>query len=188
MAAGSLELRSFGEGDFAQLIAQVPDAPFLLQWSGPEWTFPLDFRQLRELQAKTRGRAPSFKVYKAVAPVTGRTVGHIQLMDIDYRTGSCVLGRVLIFLEERGKGLGEPLVRAVLDQAFAELGLNQISLLVFAFNQPAVRTYARVGFTRSSPDPLPHEMDGQSLEVRAMELSSDHWLALARATERPAQP
>ena len=178
MAHEALELRPFDEGDFAQLIDQVPDAGFLLQWSGPEYSFPLDSHQLSETLAKTTGRGASFKVYKAVLSSAAGSVGHIQLMDIDYESGACVLGRVLIFREHRGKGLGELLVRSALHEAFAGLGLRQVTLLVFAFNEPAVATYESVGFVRSRPDPSPHHIDRQSWEVLAMELSRERWQEL----------
>jgi RimJ/RimL family protein N-acetyltransferase len=173
-----LELRCFGQADFAQLIAQVPDAGFLLQWSGPEWSFPLDFRQLREALAKTRGKQPAFKIYKAVLPGGAATVGHVQLMDIDYDGGTCVLGRVLIFPHHRGTGLGKPLVGAAMEEAFAGLGLREVSLKVFAFNQPALRTYEGLGFTRSTADPEFHELGGTSLEVLNMALRRERWLEL----------
>jgi len=50
-----LELREFGRSDFAELLAVVPDAPFLLQWSGPQYVYPLDERQLEETLAKAEG-------------------------------------------------------------------------------------------------------------------------------------
>ena len=142
-----LELRRFGQADFAQLIAQVPDARFLLQWSGPEWSFPLDFRQLRGALAKTRGEQPAWKIYKAVLVGGAATVGHIQLMNIDYEEG-----------------------------AFADLGLREVSLKVFAFNQSAVRAYEGVGFTRLRTDPEFHELGGASWEVLNMALRRERWL------------
>ena len=177
--AEPLELRPFGEEDFARLIARVPDARFLLQWSGPEYAFPLDSRQLRETLARTRGKTPSFKVYKAVLSGAALTVGHVQLMDIDYESGTCDLGRVLIFPEHRGTGLGKPLVSSALHEAFAGLGLREVTLRVFAFNRPAVATYESVGFVKSRPGPETHQVDGESLDVLAMELSRERWSELS---------
>jgi RimJ/RimL family protein N-acetyltransferase len=180
-----LELRPFDARDFAQLIAQVPDARFLLQWSGPEYAFPLDSRQLRETLAKTRGKTPSFKVYKAVLSGAAATIGHVQLMDIDYESGTCILGRVLIFPEHRGKGLGKFLVRSALHEAFAGLGLREVTLRVLAFNRPAVATYESVGFVKSRPGPGPHLVDGESWDVFAMELSQARWWELNAKSESP---
>lgn len=181
MAPEPLKLWPFAEGDSSQLIAQIPNARFLLQWAGPEYVFPLDSAQLRETLARTGGTTPSFKVCKAVLPRTAVTVGHVQLMDIDRRAGTCVLGRVLIFREHRGGGLGAPLVRAAVREAFAGLGLSEVTLRVFAFNQPAVATYERVGFIRSLLGPGFHEINGDSWEVLAMELSRERWLELSAA-------
>ena len=182
MACEPLDLRPFGEGDFAQLIGHVADARFLLQWSGPEYVFPLDARQLRETLARTRGKTPSSKVFKAILSGAAVTVGHVQLLDIDYESGTCVLGRVLIFPEHRGKGLGKPLVGSAVAVAFAALGLREVTLRVFALNQPAVATYESVGFVKSSPDPDHHEVEGETWEIFAMELSRERWSELRGRT------
>lgn len=130
---------------------------------------------------KTEGASPSFKVYKAVLSGADATVGHVQLMDIDRQSATCVLGRVLIFREHRGRGLAVPLVRSAVGEAFAGLGLKEVTLLVFAFNRPAVATYERVGFVRSSAGPLSHDINGSTWEVLVMELSRERWSEISAA-------
>jgi RimJ/RimL family protein N-acetyltransferase len=178
MADESLDLRAFSESDFDQLIAVIPDARFLLQWAGPGYTHPLDAVQLKETLAKTVGEKPSFKVYKAVLPASAETVGHVQLVDIDHESGTCVLGRVLIFPVHRGKGFGKSMVRSVVMEAFVGLGLREVTLLVFAFNQAAIATYTSVGFVRSLPDPGAHQFENESWDVTRMGLTRERWSEL----------
>ena len=141
-----IELQPFNESDFRPLIAEIPDARFLLQWAGPKYTYPLDATQLRDTLAKTYGEMPSFQVFKAVKSDSMETVGHIQLMNIDYNSANCVLGRVLVFQKYRSNGFGKPMVRAAVTFAFESLNMSEVTLGVFDFNTPAIDTYKSIGF------------------------------------------
>jgi RimJ/RimL family protein N-acetyltransferase len=141
-----ISLQQFGENDFDRLIAEVPDARFLLQWSGPKYTHPLDATQLQDTLEKATGDNPAFYVFKAVLPETLETVGHIQLMNIDYEAAKCTLGRVLMFKEHRGKGFGKELVAMAVQEAFENLNLNEVMLSVFDFNAIAIAAYKSIGF------------------------------------------
>jgi hypothetical protein len=77
-----IELQPFSEGDFSQLMTEIPNARFLLQWVGPKYTFPLDAAQLSDSLAYSNGEKPSFKIFKVIRSDTTRTVGHVQLMGI----------------------------------------------------------------------------------------------------------
>ncbi len=141
-----LKLARFEERDMSQLISMIPDSRFLLQWAGPKYKFPLDADQLKETLVKTKGDLPTFQVYKAVQGKSKGTVGHIQLMEIDYQSSTCILGRVLIYPDFRGKGLGSEMVRLAVAEAFEKIGLRDVTLGVFNFNTSAIATYKRVGF------------------------------------------
>ena len=141
-----IRLQPFEEGDFNQLISEIPDARFLLQWAGPEYQFPLDAAQLSETLANTKGEKPSFQVFKATKLNTSETVGHIQLMRIDYNLASCALGRVLIFRKYRRNGFGKAMIQAAVKVAFENFNLNEITLGVFNFNTSAINIYKSIGF------------------------------------------
>ncbi|RJR21685.1 MAG: N-acetyltransferase [Desulfobacteraceae bacterium] len=141
-----LHLEPFDETDAFQLIREIPDDRFLLQWAGPKYRFPLDMAQIMDTLAKTCGKDPSHKVFKAVLKGHSETIGHIQLMDIDYGHKNCVLGRVLIFSGYRGRGFGSQMIECAVRYAFDGLGMSEITLGVFDFNQSAIATYRKVGF------------------------------------------
>ena len=169
----SLELRTFDDSDFNQLIAAIPDARFHLQWAGPEYTYPLDAAQLKETLSKTIGEAPSLRVYKAVLSSTGETVGHVQLMDIDHAKLTCVLGKVLVFPAHRSRGFGRLMVRLAVEEAFTGLGMHEVTLLVFDFNDAAIATYRSLGFVRSPPDPAALPFEDESWQAIRMALARE---------------
>jgi UDP-2,4-diacetamido-2,4,6-trideoxy-beta-L-altropyranose hydrolase len=51
--------------------------------------------------------------------------------------------------DHRGKGLGTEIVRQTCKRAVAELGVEQITALVFPENLASMRTFEKVGFIRS---------------------------------------
>jgi RimJ/RimL family protein N-acetyltransferase len=172
-----LTLQKFNGNDFARLIAEVPDARFLLQWSGPKYSYPLDESQLSDTLTKTTGDQPSFKIFKAVRLDTYETAGHIQLMNIDYTAAACTLGRVLIFNAYRGKGLGKELVSLAIKEAFDNLNLNEITLNVFDFNASAIATYKKNGFVEYQFAPEARSFQDEKWNVIKMKIHKDAYRA-----------
>jgi RimJ/RimL family protein N-acetyltransferase len=67
-------------------------------------------------------------------------------MNIDYTRACCRIGRVMIFPDHPGTGLGKEMVRLAVREAFDNLGLVEITLGVFDFNTAAIATYQSLGF------------------------------------------
>jgi RimJ/RimL family protein N-acetyltransferase len=72
-------------------------------------------------------------------------VGYINLREIDYEAHSGWLG-IGFGYPYIGQGYGTEALRALLDHAFGELGLERVRLDVALYNTPAVRLYRRFGF------------------------------------------
>lgn len=169
------ELQPFTAADFPQLVKEIPDARFLVQWTGPRYVYPLDAAQLRATLAQTVGDEPSFRAFKFVDLDASRTVGHIQLMDIDYNAKTCVLGRVLIFAAHRGMGLGKAMVRQAVRAAFEEFGLDAVALGVFDFNASAIKAYESVGFSEFEFVRGARQFRNEFWNVVRMQLKKEDW-------------
>lgn len=171
-----IELHPFNEIDFSKLIAEIPDARFLLQWAGPKYTYPLDAAQLSGTLAKTIEGKPSHQVFKAIRKDTSETVGHIQLMDIDCDAVNCVLGRVLIFQNYQGNGFGKAMVQTAIRFAFENLYLAEVTLGVFDFNTAAIDTYKSIGFSEFQFNKGARQFQNESWNVIKMKLNISSWL------------
>lgn len=120
------------------------DSPeLLLQWGGPAFQFPLDHKQLDDYV----NLADNY-VFKVVDSDTSRTVGHISLGKVDLNNESARIGKVFVSPSERGNGIGEQMVDAILSFSFNELQLHKVSLGVFDFNHAAIRCYEKAGFKK----------------------------------------
>ncbi|MFC7322794.1 GNAT family N-acetyltransferase [Halobacillus campisalis] len=140
-----IKLEYFTQSDFDHLIGWIDSPEFLLQWAGPNFTYPLTTDQLMHYigNANTKN-APVF-VYKVVDEAVDQTIGHISLK-IDRQNKAGRIGKVLVSEEARGKGIAGVMIEKILYKCFAELHLHKVGLGVFDFNEPAIRVYKKAGF------------------------------------------
>ena len=69
---------------------------------------------------------------------------------------------------ERGAGRGSEAVVLLLNFGFRDLNLNRIFLHVFANNEPALRMYEKVGFTREGVLRRAAYIDGSYVDIVVM--------------------
>ena len=172
-----LELLKFTKSDIDQLISWIPDEKFLMQWAGPKYTYPLTNSQLEETLKLSHATNPSVYIFKSILKNTSITVGHIQIMDIDYTNMEGMLGRVLIGKkEERGKGLGLEMVRLAVKYAFEKINLNRIKLGVFDFNTDAIKCYNRIGFREYEYKKNARYIDNNYWNIILMEMYKNDYI------------
>lgn len=143
-----IALAPFEPADFSRLITWVPSAEFMMQWSGPFFTHPLDEAQLDCYYQSGQSEPPIRKIYKAVDISTAEVVGHIELNNIDRRNLAATVSKVLVAPHRQGQGIGTAMTAQLLKIAFEQLRLHRVSLYVFDFNLPAVHCYQKLGFTQ----------------------------------------
>ncbi len=73
-------------------------------------------------------------------------IGSVALRDIDHRLGTAELGVAVYDPARWGQGYGSSATRLVCQYGAFHLGLFNIMLKVFAFNERAIRAYQKVGF------------------------------------------
>lgn len=85
-----------------------------------------------------------FAIYERA---TMHPIGVTNLREIDHRHGTA---EFVIFIgahDGRGRGYGTETTRLMRDYAFADLGLTNLMLTVYAYNPAAKRTYEKAGYT-----------------------------------------
>lgn len=109
-----------------------------------------------------------------------RPIGTIGLHGIDFTHGFAEFGIALGEKKEWGKGYGLDATRAICDFGFGELRLERISLLVYADNPRARRTYEAAGFRHEGTMRRALYQRGERIDVHVMALLRDEWTALPR--------
>ena len=137
-----IELDFFKREDFKILIDWMDTPELLQQWGGSGFTFPLTEEQL-EKYINLKNVIP----YKVVNKEDGNIIGHISLCNIDKRNNSARIGTVLVGdKDSRGKGIGEQMISEILEIAFEEFKFHRVDLVVYDFNESAIRCYEKAGF------------------------------------------
>jgi len=141
-------LEYFTPGDFDLLIDWIKDEELLMNWAGTQFRFPLTAEKLEwYIRDANDFEKSDLLIYKAIDTESGQTVGHISLSVINRRNRSARITRALVGNSaERGKGIGEAIMKAMLKIGFEDLHLHRMSLGVYDFNEPGIRCYKKCGF------------------------------------------
>lgn len=75
-----------------------------------------------------------------------RPIGVTSLNDIDHQRGTASFRILIGDARDRGHGYGTEVSRLVLRYAFRDLGLHNVMLVVFGYNEAGLRAYAKAGF------------------------------------------
>lgn len=137
-----IALEKFEKSDYDRFISWIETEEFMVQFSGPVFTFPVTHEQLDAYV-----NAPNRLVYKVVNKETGEVIGHAELNKIDLINSSARICRILIGKEEnRGKGYGMAIINALVDIGFNHFKLHRLELGVYDFNTRAIQCYKKCGF------------------------------------------
>ena len=140
-----ITLQPFTPSDFVRLMGWTRSEKMLAQFAGPIFHYPLTEEQLYVYLAEPQRRA--FTVLYQQRPV-----GHAEVMLSE--DGVAKLCRLLIGEpEDRGKGLGEQMVRALIKLCWRKYNVREIELNVYDWNAGAIRCYEKVGFVQTSVNP-----------------------------------
>jgi RimJ/RimL family protein N-acetyltransferase len=90
----------------------------------------------------------------------GALVGHAQL-GFDWRNGNALLARVAVAPRARGRGLAGPMLRRIIEEAFARPEIGRVELNVYVWNTPAIRSYDRLGFKTEGVRPSCALIEGE---------------------------
>ncbi|MGW4806973.1 GNAT family N-acetyltransferase [Kitasatospora sp. NPDC004272] len=137
------------EEDLPMLRATIDD-PDVLRYTSDSYT-PVapGWDEARERRLvdwyTTRNDQPDRLDLIVVDRATGRGVGEVVLNEWDEPNRACNL-RIALGPDGRDRGLGTEAVRLLTGHALRTLGLNRVSLSVYAFNPRARRAYEKAGF------------------------------------------
>jgi len=171
-----IKLERFSFEEIPQLISWVPNKEFLLQWAGPSYTFELMEKQLGNDINTMLEDDPKSLMFSAKLIESNKTVGHVQLLNIDRTNMYARIGRVIVGEKEnRSKGIGLQIINSVLDIAFNKLKLHRVDLGVFDFNKSAIACYEKAGFIIEGNFRECRKINGQYWSLLNMSILEDEY-------------
>jgi RimJ/RimL family protein N-acetyltransferase len=144
-----IKIEPFELEDIPRLLGWINSEEFMMQWSGPYFSYPLDASQLEDYVRSAQEKPVKRVIFRVRDLSQDRIVGHIELNNIDWRNLAASISKVLVGPEDlRGTGIGKQMVSLLLEYAFSELSLHRIDLKVFDDNYSAIRCYEENGFIK----------------------------------------
>ena len=139
-------LRPVEDGDAEELHALIDaNRSHLARWLA--WAEPQTTAQTREFIARAHSQRAANDGFQGAIIEGGRIVGMVGFHGIDWPNRSTTLG---YWLDQRaqGKGTMTEAVRAMVDHAFAEWGLNRVEIRLDVENARSRALAERLGFLR----------------------------------------
>ncbi len=116
---------------------------------------------------------------------SNRLIGSCAFSQFDGDNGSALFHITIGEHDCWGKGYGGEATELMVDHAFSALNLHRVALTVFAFNERAIRAYARVGFVDEGRAREAIWRDGKWWDEIHMSILEPEWRA-RRWQERAA--
>jgi len=149
-------------------------------WHLTSWTAaPLRGKTVERL-FEDRELSPTDDSFAIHRPGDDAPLGVISLMNLSEANLSADLSIIVGGEEDRHEGLGTEAIRLLLDYAFGKRGLNRVGLSVFEFNEPARRTYEKLGFREEGRLRSALRRDDAFYDAILMSVLSDEWRAARR--------
>jgi RimJ/RimL family protein N-acetyltransferase len=116
------------------------------------------------------------KIY-AIVTAEGEHIGNIGVHDVDWRSRSAEIGIMIGEPARQDQGYGAEAIRALLRHLFDHMGLNRVSLSVFADNPRAIRCYEKCGFVQEGRLRQADFRDGCYVDELVMAILREDYLA-----------
>ena len=139
---GHILLRALKDSDSSFLYEAI-NSPELVRFNAP-------YKPVHELNHKQwfqEALTDSSKRF-FIIETKGKTVGTIQLFDINMLHKNAELSIRIASPQDRGKGIGSIAVALLSEHAFKDMGLVRVWLRAFSNNEPAIKAYEKARFKK----------------------------------------
>lgn len=163
-----ISIRPFHPADFGDLISWIDSEELLVTIAGTVFTYPLTDQQLR-IYLETPNSF-SFTITDK-----DRKIGHAEIVltgEGIYKIDKLIIGRK----ENRGKGIGEKVIRLLFAYAFENLQAGLVELNVFDWNIAGIRCYQKCGFVLNEAGTSVFRVKDKTWTALNMVIGRDNWL------------
>lgn len=106
-----------------------------------------------------------------------KLIGFMALFALEWAHGDSLFAIGIGEPEYRGKGYGSDALNVLQRYVFQELNLRRLGLIVFGFNERAIRAYEKVGFVREGCIRQAARRDGRRWDWYFMGILRSEWEA-----------
>lgn len=121
--------------------------PIITQKLSDIFLYPHTLKQSENfLQMMLESGSSSTKGFVIAEKETGKYIGQIDLINIDWKNRTSLLGIVIGEEDNQGKGYGQEAIKVLQKFVFEELNLHKLELEVHEYNEKAYKCYKKCGF------------------------------------------
>ena len=153
------------------------DSEYLRQLdSDPQWLNRA--KKIKEAIEKEQSEDPDTIAFSVRALVDDHLIGFVAFDGIDWRHGDTFVAIGMGEPAYRGNGYGTDAMCVMLRYGFMELNLYRIQLDSFSYNERAIKSYLKAGFSVDGRQRGMLRRDGQRWDFVYMSVLRDEWLAM----------
>lgn len=160
-------MEEFHEAGVVLRAVRAEDRPLLRRWFADRDLRRYTDRGLPSALGMRWANAPHDAQFLILRQEDRRPIGVCGLFGISDE-GTAEVGILLGEKETWGQGYGPEALRLLLDYAYRDLGLRQISLCVHTTNARAIRAYEKVGFAAERRLTVGRWLFGRGVEIIVM--------------------
>jgi len=162
-------LKPFQQSDFETFISWIDSKELLITIAGNVFTYPVTIEQLQKYLDDAN--SVSFTI---VEESTNKSIGHAEIVQAN--DGTCKIDKLLIGdKSQRGKGIGEQVMKELVNYAFENLPVHTVELNVFDWNKAGIRCYEKVGFIMNPGKVMNFQVNEDIWITLNMILTRDSW-------------
>lgn len=152
-------LRPYKKSDSDIICKWLTDETAFMKWCAGMYRFPLTAQQLNERYEEFCADEQAW--FMTALDDCGKVCGHFVFRKADFENKSIHMGFIIISPQMRGQGFGRQMLSQALKYAYEILGMESVTLGVFANNQSALNCYKAVGFTETDTEKECFEFHGE---------------------------
>lgn len=178
------------EGKLVRLRAyRKEDVPFAQEWiNDPEMKtnlapgvpYPVTLEDEEKWVASLSSNKDDYSF--AIETLDGQYLGGCGVNWVDWKNSRAMVGIFIGNKDYLGKGYGTDAMRVLVRFIFNEMNIHKVKLMVYAFNERAIKSYKKCGFVVEGVKRDEIFKNGKYHDELEMGLLRDDWLA-ARASE-----
>ena len=170
-----IKLTPFTKADFDKFISWIDNEDLLITIAGTVFTFPVTNDQLQKyLDDET---SHSFNI---IDTSNDNVIGHAEIVlsgDNLYKIDKLIIGDK----SNRGKGIGQQVIIALLDYAFTKLNAETVELNVFDWNIAGIKCYEKCGFVMNPAKQATFKSGNETWIALNMTVEKVSWLKRAHS-------
>ncbi len=175
-----VRLRAYEKSDLDAVMKWVNDEEVTDLLGGAMLTYPVSSSaEEKFIEAAAAGSSEKQKNFVIETLADRRYIGTISFNVIDWLNRSAGLGIVIGDKSVWGKGYGTDAMRVLMRLGFDKLNLHRLWLHVHDYNQRAIASYEKCGFTREGVLRQEHFRRGRYHDTIVMGILESEYRAIA---------